>query len=61
MVLFPLTAFRVAMKAAERTLEDLLKNGSQAKMLPEMLTRAELYDLFGYTGYEERDREYFGG
>jgi hypothetical protein len=24
------------------------------------LTRAELYDLLGYTGYEARDRAYFG-
>ncbi len=61
MALFPLTAFRVAMKAAQRTLADLLKNGSQAASQPEMLTRAELYDLLGYTGYEERDRAYFGG
>ena len=61
MVLFPLTAFRVAMKAAQRTLADLLKNGGQAASVPEMLTRAELYDLLGYTGYEERDRGYFGG
>jgi methylisocitrate lyase len=25
-----------------------------------MQTRAELYDLLGYSGYEERDRRYFG-
>jgi hypothetical protein len=25
-----------------------------------MLTRAELYDLLGYAGFEERDRGYFG-
>ncbi len=61
MALFPLTAFRVAMNAAQRTLADLMKNGSQAGSMPEMLTRAELYDLLGYTGYEERDRAYFGG
>ena len=29
--------------------------------MPRMLTRAELYDLLGYTGYEDRDRAYFGG
>jgi methylisocitrate lyase len=28
--------------------------------VPQMLTRAELYDLLGYTGYEARDRAYFG-
>ncbi len=61
MILFPLTAFRVAMKAAEDTLRDLLEKGTQAGSVPKMMTRAELYDLLGYTGYEERDRAYFGG
>jgi methylisocitrate lyase len=28
--------------------------------LGQMLTRAELYDLLGYTGYKDRDRAYFG-
>ena len=59
-VLFPLTAFRAAMKAAEDTLRDLLRNGTQTASLPKMQTRAELYDLLGYTGYEARDRAYFG-
>jgi methylisocitrate lyase len=59
MVLFPLTAFRVAMKAAEDTLRNLAETGTQAASIPKMMTRAELYDLLGYTGYEERDREYF--
>jgi methylisocitrate lyase len=60
MVLYPLTAFRVAMRSARETLELLRREGSQAKALPHMLTRAELYDLLGYTDYEERDRAYFG-
>jgi methylisocitrate lyase len=61
LVLFPLTAFRIAMKAAEDTLRDLLANGTQQASVPQMQTRAELYDLLGYTGYEARDRAYFGG
>jgi methylisocitrate lyase len=61
MILFPLTAFRAAMKAAEETLLELFTNGTQAASLAKMQTRAELYDLLGYTGYEQRDREYFGG
>lgn len=60
MVLFPLTAFRVAMKAAQETLKRLHAAGSQASTLSQMLTRAELYELLGYKGYEERDRAYFG-
>ncbi len=59
-VLFPLTAFRVAMKAAEDTLRDLIANGVQTASIPKMQTRAELYDLLGYTGYQERDKAYFG-
>lgn len=60
MILFPLTAFRAAMKAAEATLLDLFRNGTQKNSVPAMQTRAELYDVLGYQGYEERDRNYFG-
>jgi methylisocitrate lyase len=60
LVLFPLTAFRVAMKAAEDTLAELTRLGHQRESISRMMTRAELYDLLGYTGYEQRDRAYFG-
>jgi methylisocitrate lyase len=60
LVLFPLTAFRSAMRAAENTLRDLFSRGTQQASLGTMQTRQELYDLLGYTGYEERDRAYFG-
>ena len=59
LILFPLTAFRAAMKAAENTLKDLFAAGTQKASLGNMQTRAELYDLLGYAGYEERDRKYF--
>ena len=60
MVLFPLTAFRVALKSARDTLADLKTLGHQRERIPEMLTRAELYDLLGYKDYEVRDLSYFG-
>jgi methylisocitrate lyase len=60
LILFPLTAFRVAMKAAEDTLRDLFASGTQKASISKMQSRAELYDLLGYTGYEARDRAYFG-
>lgn len=60
MILFPLTAFRVAMRAAEQTLEELFRQGSQKRTIPAMMTRAELYDLLGYKDYQERDQHYFG-
>jgi methylisocitrate lyase len=59
MVLFPLTAFRSALKAAQQTLADVARLGHQRERLPQMLTRQELYDLLGYADYETRDREYF--
>jgi methylisocitrate lyase len=60
MVLYPLTAFRVAMKAAREALAGLFEKESQAGLIGQMLTRAELYDLLGYQDYEQRDRGYFG-
>ncbi len=61
LILFPLTAFRVAMKAAEDSLRDLLANGVQTASIPKMQTRAELYDYLGYTGYEAATARNFGG
>jgi methylisocitrate lyase len=59
MVLYPVTAFRAALRAAQNTLTDLFQRGHQRDRLPDMLTRAELYELLGYSGYEARDRAYF--
>ena len=58
-VLYPLTALRAAMHAAEQTLRDLRDQGTQRGSLARMQTRAELYDLLGYQGWEARDRAYF--
>jgi methylisocitrate lyase len=58
--LYPLTAFRAAMKAAEETLTTLRDRGTQGDCLDRMQTRAELYDLLGYAEWEARDRSYFG-
>ena len=59
-VLYPLTAFRSAMKAAEATLSELRESGTQQGRLQSMQTRVELYDLLGYRDWEARDRSYFG-
>lgn len=59
--LFPVTIFRVAMKAAESALVELASSGTQQNFVSSMQTRAELYELLGYQGFEERDRAYFGG
>jgi methylisocitrate lyase len=59
MVLYPLTALRVALRATQQTLAHLRSHGQQAGLLAQMLTRQELYDLLGYSEYEARDRRYF--
>jgi methylisocitrate lyase len=58
-VLYPLTAFRVAMRAAEQMLTALRDRGTQRDLLDQMQSRAELYDLLGYHDWEARDRAYF--
>ncbi|HEY7158913.1 MAG TPA: methylisocitrate lyase [Gemmataceae bacterium] len=60
MVLYPVTTLRVALRAAQAALADILAKGHQRDQLGHMVTRAELYDLLDYAGYEERDRSYFG-
>jgi methylisocitrate lyase len=60
-VLFPVTTLRVAMKAVETALCQITRDGTQKGLLDRMQTRAELYELLDYEGFEERDRSYFGG
>jgi methylisocitrate lyase len=59
MVLYPVTALRSALKAAQETLAGILEAGHQRYHLNRMLTRQELYDLLDYSGYEERDQAFF--
>jgi methylisocitrate lyase len=58
-VLYPLTAFRAAMYAAENSLKTLRDRGTQRDLLGTMQSRAALYDVLGYSGWEARDRAYF--
>jgi methylisocitrate lyase len=58
-VLYPLTAFRAAMKVTEETLRALLEHGTQRDRLDRMQSRAELYDLLGYSDWERRDQADF--
>jgi methylisocitrate lyase len=48
LVIFPMTIFRVMMKAAEDSLRELKKSGTQKAFLPKMQTRKALYDLLNY-------------
>ena len=60
LVLYPVTALRVALRAVQTVLADLLAKGHQREQVGNMMTRAEVYQLLDYAGYEERDRAYFG-
>ncbi|HVT13906.1 MAG TPA: methylisocitrate lyase [Fimbriimonadaceae bacterium] len=58
MVIFPMTAFRVMLKALDESYTELLATGTQAGFLGKMRTRAELYDRIDYPAYEERDKNW---
>ena len=51
-VLFPVTALRIAAKAIETMLTELKSEGSQHALLEQMQTRQQLYDLLRYDEYE---------
>ncbi len=57
MVIFPMSAFRVMMRAVEELLLQLRADGSAESLLPRMQTRQELYDLLCYAEYQSKDAE----
>ena len=58
-VIYPVTALRVAMKAVEDGLKSIRDSGSQQSLLDRMQTRAELYKLLRYEQYNAFDSEVF--
>jgi methylisocitrate lyase len=54
-VIFPVSLLRLAMGAAERGLDTILAEGSLTSKVPEMQTRARLYELIDYEGYSAFD------
>jgi methylisocitrate lyase len=56
MVIWPVSSLRVANKAQETLYETLAHEGSTQSMLPQMQTRAELYELIGLQDYESLDK-----
>ncbi len=61
-VIFPVTALRVAARAMESVLADLRRDGTQKAWVDRMQTRQELYQLIEYDRYQELDsRIFFGG
>lgn len=56
LVIFPVTTFRVMMKAIESALTELMRSGTQKGFLDDMMTRGQFYELIGYDAYEREDR-----
>ena len=58
-VIYPVTAFRLAMKAVEDGFRTLQAQGSQAALVPQMQTRARLYEVLKYESYNRFDQKLF--
>ena len=54
-VIFPVSEFRIAARAVERFYANLRQNGHVRDALPDMMTRADLYEIIGYYDYEALD------
>ena len=56
-VLYPVTAWRWALRAVEKGLKQLASKGHQKDLIDEMFTRKELYELLEYDEYSQWDEE----
>ena len=59
LVIYPVTGLRLAMKAVQSGLDVLKSQGTQASLLDEMQTRADLYELIQYGKYAQFDRDLY--
>lgn len=57
LVIYPVSALRVASRAMENFYRSLAAEGNAAPYLPDMMTRAELYERIGYFEYEKLDEQ----
>lgn len=60
LVLYPLSAFRAANKAALNVYKHIRKDGTQKEAVGAMQTRVELYESIGYYDYERKLDELYG-
>ena len=56
MVIWPVSSLRVAAKASDHLYMTIRDKSSTESLLPQMQTRAELYDLIGYHEFEALDQ-----
>jgi methylisocitrate lyase len=59
LVIYPVTAFRLAMKAIEDGLAQIFKEGTQENLIDKMQTRKHLYEILQYERYGEFDQKLF--
>lgn len=59
LVIYPVTLLRIAMGAAERTLDTIRADGTQEAQVENMLTRSRLYELVDYEAYNRFDTGVF--
>jgi len=55
MVIFPVTALRVALFSLQSLYRDLVADGTQAGWMDRMVTRKQLYETIDYDEYTKRD------
>ncbi len=56
MVIWPVTALRLAAGVQRKLYQELAQKGTAEALVPEMMTRAELYEVIRYFDFEELDK-----
>jgi methylisocitrate lyase len=59
LVIYPVSALRLAMGAVEAGLRTIAQDGTQSSLIERMQTRARLYELLGYERYAAFDEQVF--
>jgi len=59
LVIYPMTNFRLAMKAIEDGLVKIKEDGTQEALVPQMQTRARLYEILRYESYNKLDQSIY--
>jgi methylisocitrate lyase len=59
LIIYPVTAWRLAMRAVEDGLRSVKEKGSQAHLVGKMQTRKRLYEILGYEDYNRFDERIF--
>ncbi len=55
-VIFPVTLFRIAAKAMDDALDALIRDGNQEKIINNIMTRNEQYEVINYDFYQNFDK-----